>query len=58
MKLKKKFELHEEYNQYGNYYHNRYITKKVYADDCTIGIKRITQCLDKYGKHSLILFVI
>lgn len=59
MKLKKKFELKQiekryRHNYYSTYYSD-YVTETVYADGCTIGIKRIAQCLDTYGKHSLII---
>lgn len=51
MKLKKKTMQNTVYKRY-------YTTETVYVDGCTIGIKRIAQCLENYGKHSLIIFLI
>jgi endothelial-specific receptor tyrosine kinase len=50
MKLQKKFEIKKVYQHRGYYdQYSQFIFEKVYAEGCTVGIKRITQCLDEYG---------
>ncbi|XP_025408512.1 uncharacterized protein LOC112682211 [Sipha flava] len=55
MKLQKKFEIKKVYQHRGYYdQYSQFIFEKVYAEGCTVGIKRITQCLDEYANEEIL----